>query len=836
MNIHHPNIVMLLIVFFLHLSDSKAAIITGSVKENESFEAIPFVNISIEGTTQGTVSGIDGNFSLGIDSACTIIFSSIGYITLSKRANIESIDEVWDIRMQSDIVNLPELSVKPDYSYDRMLYKKVIAKKGDNNSDLTAIRSYGNYDRTTILLATDSTKRMHRILQESKEAFIHDAETDIDYIPVYISEELSDVNYTNNKKNINVLSNKKDGLFPNLNSQIENMILEKITIEFNFYKDQINLADRGFKSPLCNNALLYYNIYLSDSILSKDTKHYKFSFYPKNEHGTLFKGHLWVEDESFALISISATLAEKASVNFINALNIKVSYEKQPNGKWFYHNQKMRVNFSMGNNRSISIEDNQKSADINAGNFCINRTLEYVVPENESETAVTSLLKAPVLMNYDQIELEAINGIEILKENRVIKSVDRIGNMFLSGYYSKRNIDIGPVFDLYSSNYIEGHRFTLPIRSGKSLSEKFTFGGYLGYGTKSKKLKYGVSSSLYLPFKKRTIVSFTYNDDYFLTNDTKYTQFIQENPYSKGDGNLISAITSKNYNPFVFQQKKFELGFQTDISKNTGVLISPYYHKNFDSEYVPFTKAGVNYSKFDNYGVLLNVRFSFGQSYDDMYFSRIYYGNTYPIVNLSLDVGEYQLPRVADVMGESQHLDAKDNMGGFYTLANVSVKHRFNIGQAYVRYMINAGYMHGGVPYTLLEKPYGKNSLGYSRYSYNLLGYASFAHNLYTNIHINLNGGGIIFNHIPIISNLKLREIISLKCYYGRRTASFKEPFEIPDQFNNKMTKPYAEIGFGITNIFKVFRIEYVRLLDSGSAVDNYTSKHGIRMRFEACF
>ena len=91
-------------------------------------------------------------------------------------------------------------------------------------------------------------------------------------------------------------------------------------------------------------------------------------------------------------------------------------------------------------------------------------------------------------------------------------------------------------------------------------------------------------------------------------------------------------------------------------------------------------------------------------------------------------------------------------------------------------------------------------SLGYAKYRFNLLHHASFAHNLYTNIHLDFNGGGIILNRIPLIKKLKLREMVSLKSHYGTLTGSYKPVFDLPEYYTTEMSKPYAEIGFGLTS------------------------------------
>ncbi|GAB3262425.1 TonB-dependent receptor [Larkinella harenae] len=56
--------------------------ITGRVTTEEKGEALPGVNVSIKGTTRGTTTDADGNYSLNVpDEGGTLVFSFIGYLT-----------------------------------------------------------------------------------------------------------------------------------------------------------------------------------------------------------------------------------------------------------------------------------------------------------------------------------------------------------------------------------------------------------------------------------------------------------------------------------------------------------------------------------------------------------------------------------------------------------------------------------------------------------------------------------------------------------------------------------------------------------------------------------
>ena len=83
--------------------------ISGSVTDFTSGEPLPGVNILVKGTTVGTVSDVDGRFSLVVsDDAQTLVFSSVGY--LSEEVGIGT-QTVFDVSLSPDIQSLQELVV-----------------------------------------------------------------------------------------------------------------------------------------------------------------------------------------------------------------------------------------------------------------------------------------------------------------------------------------------------------------------------------------------------------------------------------------------------------------------------------------------------------------------------------------------------------------------------------------------------------------------------------------------------------------------------------------------------------------------------------------------------
>lgn len=82
--------------------------ITGKVTSKEDSEGLPGVNVVEKGTSNGTVSDVQGNYSLEVSEGATLVFSSVGYTSEEIEIGNQS---VIDLVMTTDIQQLEELVV-----------------------------------------------------------------------------------------------------------------------------------------------------------------------------------------------------------------------------------------------------------------------------------------------------------------------------------------------------------------------------------------------------------------------------------------------------------------------------------------------------------------------------------------------------------------------------------------------------------------------------------------------------------------------------------------------------------------------------------------------------
>ncbi len=115
-----------LFFFFLMLTafsvPLSAQSIKGVVTDKASGETLIGANVIIKGTTQGTITNLDGTFLLDVPSGRNIILISfVGYLEVEKEVMVspDDVSDMGDITLEADAIALDEMMVVASYAKDR---------------------------------------------------------------------------------------------------------------------------------------------------------------------------------------------------------------------------------------------------------------------------------------------------------------------------------------------------------------------------------------------------------------------------------------------------------------------------------------------------------------------------------------------------------------------------------------------------------------------------------------------------------------------------------------------------------------------------------------------
>ena len=177
----------------------------------------------------------------------------------------------------------------------------------------------------------------------------------------------------------------------------------------------------------------------------------------------------------------------------------------------------------------------------------------------------------------------------------------------------------------------------------------------------------------------------------------------------------------------------------------------------------------------------------------------------------------------------------------------VNIFKRFYLSQfGYADVVAEGGYIFGKIPYPLLTIHRANQTYAYQLNSYNLMNFMEFVSDKYVSLNTDYYFNGFIFNKIPLLKKLKLREVASAKVLYGSvrpennpafNAGAMRFPSDTATGMPTTFTlqrEPYVEVSVGIANIFKLIRVDLVKRL---TYLDNpNVAEWGIRTRVKFDF
>jgi len=106
---HRIHYLTVFLCFSMFAVKAQERTVTGTVTSSEDMETVPGVNVVVKGTTIGTITDMDGKYSIDIPSdESTLVFSYIGLATEERTVGARS---VLDVEMVPDLQELSEIVV-----------------------------------------------------------------------------------------------------------------------------------------------------------------------------------------------------------------------------------------------------------------------------------------------------------------------------------------------------------------------------------------------------------------------------------------------------------------------------------------------------------------------------------------------------------------------------------------------------------------------------------------------------------------------------------------------------------------------------------------------------
>ena len=805
-------IAFLCLSFFSALAQTK---VSGYVFD-EYNAPIPFANVLFKGSTEGTITNEDGKFYLESDENWeTLIVSFLGFemleITLVKRVtyDLKFILKEEASSLNEVVIITGKQSKKASENPAIRILKKIWERKRFNGLSQFKQYEYDQYEKVEFDLNTIDSALIKSKLFKGMEFVFEEVDTSSvtgkTYLPIFLNESVKKVSGDNviNKEREDLLGNKNSGFS---NNQVIIDFIDDLYSEYNVYDNYLKFFDKSFVSPLSRTGVQTYNYVLSDSAFIDNKWCYNIIYYPRRKNELTFKGDFWVNDSSYAIKEINLQASKSANINWVKEIYIEQEFEVLNDSVFLIERDYFMSDFALNKK--------EKSRGVYGKRTTFYDNYKFNQPKDkEYYDKVVYNYEEDVYNREDDFwennRLEALSKdekgvykmLDTLKTVKKFKRLYNLGSILSSGYveFASLNLDYGPIFSTFGFNEVEGVRIRGGGRTYFGPNDLWRLEGFVAYGFRDNKFKYGISGKWLLDKKSRlTIFGGTRRDieqiGASLTSSTDVLgrSLASNAVFTAGANDKLTNINLTTLGAEIEPVRNFGMRFNT--SYRTLESASPTFSLDYNDPDSPtgvssetkqfetrFSLAYFPKREMTGFGVeRKNKNDNFARLFAQI--SKGYKG----VLDSDFDYTKLQFSYVQPWQ-----------VGGFGKLIT----------------SIEAGKTFGAVPLGLLSVVPG-NQTYFSIYNtFPQLDFYEFVTDTYTSMHVEHNFNGRVFSRIPFLKKYNLRAIVGLRGVWGELSEENKalsttgNPVEFPLVAPND--RIYYEYSVGVANIFKVLRLDF---------------------------
>lgn len=819
--VRHIYGLLLLLSTFLSLDASGAtSALTGVVVDSLTHEGLSYVAVFVEGKSAGTMTDENGRFSLAAKiPGDTLRFSMMGYSTKKVVAS-----PLMTVELSPTGVTLNEVIVKPK--------KEKYSKKNNPAVDfLNQIRAasplsdpkrhdyynYDKYERINMAINDfDPDKNYSWIGKKFNFLKDHLDYSEISGRPILnflTKEKSSEVNYRKKPETTRetVLGLKQVGLDEmTSNKDGTREALEDAFREIDIYQNDVTLLQNRFVSPLSSIAPDFYKFYLTDTVEVDGDSCVVLSFVPHTSETWGFIGKLYVpkNDSTMFIKQIELHLPHTINVNFLDAMSVRQKFEKAPDGSRFKKSDDMIIEFSVlpalpklyTHRNTVYENHNFDRPGLEAQIF--NGTPPEIILEgarDRDEAFWDNHRLVPLKKGEGSVEAM----IQRLRSVPLYYWTEKTLKLLVMGYWHTGNppkFDYGPVNTSISYNTAEGVRLRAGGMTTAYLSKRWFARGFVAYGFRDHKFKY--RGEVEYSFRDKE-----YHSREFPVHSLRLTSLYlldelgQNYTFTNADNLFLSwkrlADTRVTY------RRATMLEYTLELYNNFSVSAGASFERQEATRWIPFTDGyGNNFGHYNELMFNVKLRYAPGEKFLQGTTHRSPINMDAPVIEL-------------------MHTYApKGVMGSMFTINRTEMRFFKRIWLSafgYIDAVVKGGHSWSPSPYMNLCLPNANLSYTIQPESFALMNPLEFINDSYAQVDLTYWMNGLIFNHIPLIKKLKLREVINFKGLWGhlshRNNPCYdKSLFVFPENVHTTLMSnvPYMEISAGIDNIFRIIRVDSV--------------------------
>lgn len=619
------------------------------------------------------------------------------------------------------------------------------------------------------------------------------------------------------------------GLDQNIDDGSMTMGLEELFTHIDLFKNRVKLLDSQFASPLSKNGEDYYKYYLTDTLVSQGHVAYVVNYYPYQPSDYTFRGTLYITSGSDPkLLRSEISVPDAINLNFLDQLKISQYYGPTDKDRWGLKEETMAVSFRLHwQLLSFYVEQSRKyqgheyeradPAVINS-----NPRLQDLSGDSLSIASIGNIQENELLVTDAGLK----GFLSDLRKFPLYKTILDASDMLTTGYirtgwksdrvYGGSKFDVGPIGAMVGRNHVEGLRLRLGGQTTGYLNKKVFAEGFLAYGFKDQRWKYSATATYsFVPkryFKHeypQKEISLTYRNDLFTPG-----QIFENNDKDNILYNIgTSYLANRSY------REMWMLEYINDLRSDIQIKLKALHMSDrplSGEEYVRVERHGndttlIRVPQITDASVGIALRYAPGE--------RIYNGS------MQRQSSFYRRIRKEVPVFLFSYELGTPLLGGEFVKnrTELSVSHRMWMGDAgRLDYDISIGKLWNSVPYPMLYTPPVNRAYALNNRAFQVLRPYELIGDEWGTAFAEWHLRGLVFNRIPLLSKTKLRGVVSVNYLYGNTSKknqqrNSKELFVLPTIATEMNHTHYVEMGIGLENIARIFRVDaYRRITPEG--------------------
>ncbi|NIK73819.1 hypothetical protein FHS56_001332 [Thermonema lapsum] len=794
----------------------------GKVIDGENGLPMPACNVYLKNHPYiGTSTDANGTFVLTFEFVRdTLLIEFISYQTIEYPLLKAQSQTNLAFSLKPDVLSLAAVVITPGENPAYRIIREAIKRKKQHDKRQLEAYEYESYNRIEgYVKSSDKGISKLRFVKDMRRVaagydMLRTTEGDT-LIPVLVNEVVSRVymKHSPYKRREDIEAQQLSGIGIEDAPTLQNILSNTYLTDYNFYRNQINILGKYFPSPLANGWRLVYDYELEDSLEVGGYVCYQLKVIPLREEDIAFTGRIWITKEDYALRKVQLHITPNANINFVRSLSIEQVLAPTQSSVWLPESMFFEVEISEFTDLIPSIVARTYSL---YKNYRLNETYPNSFYEIRENNLPSNKVQEEKLMAFRALEGDSIGFrpqihylIDTLNRVPSVKRYTGIIKVLSTGYLRKGGIDFGHYARYYAWNNIEGHRIGFGMRTNYHLSPKWMFKSYVAYGTQDQRWKYDLRLYHVLSRKRFTIVGLRHLADIepLIQLDQRNDLpelFIASNRFFDLAGRRPFFHTANSL--WIDSRLSQLVRAQLTLQQNTLDPLYPFAYYPTPSDTQTRNSSIHTTEIIGMLRLQRAVRLTRDANFDE-----IDIANRNPRLTLWTIFGFKGLLN-GDFQYQKVYLElAQKN-------ANV-------LGIGHANYSITAGYIFSDVPYPLLRTHLGNNTPILIERAFNQMNGFEFVSDHFIAVHYAHYFEGFILNKLPLIrrlnDKLEWRLVGSLNAVWGGLRESNQallaqqtEDGQPVEGFSKlDLYKPYVEVGYGIDNIFRFFRVDFFHRL-----------------------